>query len=68
MDPLHVVSHPLDGRDGLVTTVGIRRTCSLNRIVVVANGTPELRALAEGATDRVLYLSNLRRRKGVVEL
>jgi glycosyltransferase involved in cell wall biosynthesis len=40
---------------------------SPNRIAVVANGTPEPLVLSEGAPDRVLFLSNLLRRKGVVE-
>ncbi len=37
------------------------------RIVVVANGTPEPRVIRTAERDRVLFLSNLRRRKGVVE-
>jgi glycosyltransferase involved in cell wall biosynthesis len=38
-----------------------------DRISVVPNGTPEPAALSLGEPDRVLFLSNLRRRKGVVE-
>jgi glycosyltransferase involved in cell wall biosynthesis len=38
-----------------------------DRIAVVGNGTPEPEILADGASDHVLFLSNLRRRKGVVE-
>ena len=38
------------------------------RIAVVPNGTPDLDATASASrSDRILFLSNLRRRKGVVE-
>jgi glycosyltransferase involved in cell wall biosynthesis len=40
---------------------------SSDRIAVVINGTPEPRVLGGSEPDRVLFLSNLRRRKGVVE-
>jgi glycosyltransferase involved in cell wall biosynthesis len=38
-----------------------------DRISIVPNGTPEPHAQSTGEPDRVLFLSNLRRRKGVVE-